>query len=198
MKKAILALAIGAVAQCCVIQASATVVGFEPLASVDGNDAVGNTYVEQGFKFEDLTAGFGFATWGSASTFYTGSTALANNDDSGITQLTRADGGSFNLGSIDLAVLYPGITGDGAVSVTFTGARADQSTVSQTVVVNDGLVQTFSFAGFTNLSSVTWSNEAMYHQFDNLNVTAVPEPGSVAMFLAGIGVLGALGRRRKA
>jgi hypothetical protein len=198
MKKAILALVIGAVAQCCVIEASAAVVSFESLASVDGNDAVGNTYVEQGFRFEDLTAGFGFATWGSASDYYTGSTALLNNDDGGTTRLTQVNGAAFTLGAIDLAVMYPGITAEGAVSVTFSGTRADSSTVSQTFVVNDGAVQTFSFAGFTNLTSVTWNNDPMYHQFDNLNVTAVPEPGSVAMFIAGLGALGALARRRKA
>ena len=38
----------------------------------------------------------------------------------------------------------------------------------------------------------------MYHQFDNINVAAVPEPESYAMFLAGLGLLGFAARRRAA
>jgi len=63
--------------------------------------------------------------------------------------------------------------------------------------VTDTGTQTFSFSGFTNLTSVTWSNDPMYHQFDNIYVTAVPEPESYAMLLAGIGLMGVIARRRR-
>jgi len=200
MKKTILALALAACAQGFAVQASAAVIDFESLASTADNSNVGTTYIEKGFQFDDVTvaSNFGFATWGSANPFFSGSTALINNNDSGITRLTQVGGTAFNLNSIDLTVLYPGLTGDGNVAVTFTGTKLDHSTVTQTFTVNDGAPQTFTFAGFTNLASVTWSDNAMYHQFDNVNVAAVPEPETYAMLLAGLGLIGFMARRRAA
>ena len=197
MKKTILALALAACAQGYAVQASAAVLTFESLASADGNFSIGTTYVEQGFQVDDLTpTAYGFAAWGTSSPFFSGSTALMNNNDSGITKLSQVGGGAFNLNAVDLTVMYPGLTGDGQVAVTFTGTRADSSTVSQTFNVNDGAPQTFTFNGFTNVTAVTWSDNATYHQFDNVNVAAVPEPETYAMFLAGLGLMGVVARRR--
>lgn len=199
MKKAVLALAVAALAQGIAVQASAAVIDFESLASA--NDvAVGASYTEKGFRFDDITtaSNFGFAAWGSANMFFSGSTAMMNDNDGGLTRLSQVNGSAFNLDSIDLTVAYPGLTGDGVVVVTFTGEHADHTTVSQTFAVNDGAPQTFKFTGFNNLTSVTWSNDAMYHQFDNVNVAAVPEPETYAMFLAGLGLLGMARRSRAA
>jgi hypothetical protein len=199
MKKTILALAVAMCAQGYALESSAAVLTFESLASTDGNFSVGATYTEQGFKLDDLTAaGYGFAAWGTSSPFYSGSTALMNNNDAGITKLTQVGGGAFQLNSVDLTVMYPGLTGDGAVAVTFTGTKLDNSTVMQSFNVNDGAPQTFTFTGFTNLASVTWTDNATYHQFDNINVAAVPEPETYAMFLAGLGLMGFMARRRGA
>ena len=198
MKKTIFALAVAMFAQGYAVQASAATLTFESLASADGNFAVGSTYVESGFKLDDITttSAFGFGAWGSDSPFFSGSTALLNKNDAGLTKLTQIGGGAFQLNSVDLTVLYPGLTGDGAVAVTFTGTKLDSSIVTQTFSVNDGAPQTFTFSGFTNLSQVTWQDNATYHQFDNINVVAVPEPESYAMFLAGLGLMGFAARRR--
>ena len=198
MKKTVFALAVAALLGASA-QASATTLTFDALSAADDNFAVGTSYVEQGFQFDDLTpAAYGFAAWGSLSPFSTGSTALINNNDGGLTRLAQVGGAAFNLVSIDLAAMYPGLTGDGAVTVTFTGTRADHSTVTQSFAVNDGAPATFAFSGFSNLTAVTWSNDAMYHQFDNIHVAAVPEPESYAMFLAGLGMFGFMARRRSA
>ena len=122
---------------------------------------------------------------------------MVNNNDGGLTRLSQVGGGAFSLGAIDLVMLYPGYTEDGA-DVTFTGITMDNSIVTQSFHVADSGVQTFAFASnFNNLSSVTWTDGAMYHQFDNINVAAVPEPESFAMFMAGLGILGLISRRRR-
>lgn len=198
MKKIVLALALALGSLGVAQQAGATVIDFESLVHQD--DAVvevGNVYTEDGFTLTNLTSGFGFSTYGTVNAFFSGSTALMNDNDAGLTALTRADGGAFTLSSIDLSTMYPGLTEDG-VDVTFTGVKADLSTVSQTFHVVDGAAATFSFlSGFSNLVSLSWTNDAMYHQFDNISVAAVPEPESVALMLAGLGMVGMMVRRRR-
>ena len=46
---------------------------------------------------------------------------------------------------------------------------------SQKKSCNTPLLAAGSFiSGFTNLTQVTWSQDSPFHQFDNINVTAVP------------------------
>lgn len=198
MKKTLLAAALAAASLGFAAQASAAVLDFESLAH-DGEwtaDA-GYAHVEDGFLLSNLSS-FSFTTWGTQSAFYTGSTALMNDNDAGVTQLTQVGGGLFSLSSVTLATAFPYMTEDN-VSITFLGTLGNGSTVSQTFSVADGAAQVFSFdSSFTNLASVSWANEAMYAQFDNINVAAVPEPESYAMLLAGLGMIGAAMRRRKA
>ena len=197
MKKTLLAAALAAASLGFAAQASATVLDFESLAHAGEWTAdAGYAYVEDGFLLSTLSS-FSFATWGTQSAFYIGSTALMNDNVAGLTQQTQVGGGLISLSSITLATMYPGITED-SVSVTFVGTQGNGSTVSQTFSVADGAAQVFSFdSSFTNLASVSWTNEAMYAQFDDINVAAVPEPESYAMLLLGMGVIGAIARRRK-
>src|ERR1035437_2457796 len=198
MKKTILAMAVAIFAQGYALESSAAVLTFESLSSAADNYSFATTYTEQGFKLDDITAsGTGFSTWGTSSPFYSGSTALINDNWLGLTRLTQVGGGAFALNSIALVTMYPGITDDGS-DVTFTGIKTDSTIVTQTFHVADAAAQmTFAFAsGFTNLSAVTWTNDSNMHQFDNINVAAVPEPESYALFLAGLGIVGVISRRR--
>lgn len=203
MKKILATLAVAASTLCYALPSAAALITFDSLASADDNFAVGSSYTEGGFVLDDITttSSFGFATWGTSSPFYVGSTALINDNDDGLTRLTQVGGGLFNLTSIDLAVMYPGITDDGETTVTFTGYRSDNSTVEQMFFINDGLAQTSYLNGFTDLTSVVWTNGAMYNQFDNISVSgsvpaAVPLPGALALFAPALGLLGFVGRRR--
>jgi len=92
--------------------------------------------------------------------------------------------------SIDLTSLF----GNETVAVSFTGTRSDNSTIAQSFTTDPILstLETFRFTNFTNLVSVDWTQDAPFHQFDNINVsaasaTAVPEPFTILGTLFGTG-----------
>lgn len=196
--------------------ASAVVIDFEDLAGtgvttdadlaiLGGSDINLGSYASAGFVLSNKgTSGYLASTWDSSSLFYTGSVALFNNDfGGGENRLARADGGLFQLHAISLTSLYLNVFGDAAdypVSVTFNGSLADGGNVSQTFLLADNSgMQSVSFdAGFTNLTSVSWSNDGNFHQYDNINVTAVPEPSGIALSLAGLLAIAGIQHRRRA
>lgn len=192
-------------------RADAVVIDFEALAhSGTGQQALpgtGKFYTEKGFNFVSSAPFFNFATWGSGSVNYLGSTALWNGDGTGVTgltTLTRADGGAFDLDSIDIGELF--ISNGGTPSVTFNAVYSGGGTISLRFTT-DGIrvtgdpssFQTLNFTGFTDIVSVSWLQIATFIQFDNVTTdggTAISEPGTLIPFAAGmIGLLG-LARRQ--
>jgi MYXO-CTERM domain-containing protein len=119
---------------------------------------------------------------------------------SATTTLTAQDHSAFSITSIDLVkLLASNVALNG--SVTFYGTKADATPgVSQTFNYN-GNWTTFQFdASFNNLSALTWQQGGLFgakYEFDNINVSAVPEAGTWAMLMAGLGVLGLARRRRQ-
>lgn len=196
MKKTFILLALATGMQVHALDAAAVVLDFDSLAHNDAGIAdAGYRYEEDGFRL--VNAGdWPFATYGTLAGDYTGSTALINDNDNGVTLLAKIGGGAFDLASIDLAELA---LGGSSYNVSFTGATISGGAVNQTFTL-DGLAgaETFLFdPSFTNLTSVVWVNSAAYHQFDNINTTAaVPEPETYAMMLAGLGLVGVWSRRR--
>lgn len=160
----------------------------------------GTSYTEDGFV---LTSSFGHSPLHAlfvadddntlirpaADSYAMGSTARAT------TTLTTASNSAFSISSIDLSkqVLLGG-------SVTFYGVKADHSATVQQTFNYNGSWTTYNFnADFTGLSSVSWKQGAVLGgkvQWDNINVSAVPEPSTYAMLMAGLGLVG-LARRRK-
>lgn len=184
---ALLALAAGTSAQ-------AAVIDFDALAAPGWGTTLRPDYSEDGFQ---LTTNFGF--FGSVhanNLLYAGSAGLYNTPLA-TTSLARAGGGAFSLNSIELADLFS--VGRRAYDVTFIGHVLGGGTVNQTFSVSTANVfSPHTFSGFNNLLSVTWKESlTRVHQFDNINVTAVPEPGTYAMLLAGLGLLGFMGRRKR-
>jgi hypothetical protein len=165
--------------------AQAAVMTFESLAVNDNSFHLqGTTYTESGFTVSSLS-GVGFLSVGTLRSSYAGSTALQEFQSTALTRLTQVGGGNFDLSSIDLADFT---NGGSQPIVNFTGTRADNSTVTQSVTL-DALpgLQTLNFSGFTNLAKVEWNNTGSFsHQFDNINVsaastgtTSVPEPFTI-------------------
>lgn len=217
--------------------ANALIIDFQSLEHNDANKtACSFTYAEKGYTLNNLSE-YPFYTYGTLETFarYPGSTALFNDSRDGVTELVRSNGHSFDLHSIDLAELNGNIQSPDhypQTSVTFVGlfsgggSIAQAFTLDQYFVPNDlSSFQTFNFSGFTNLVKVSWMQQADYHQFDKIVVTAsngrstgagpahapkpdtmllvrggpapVPEPATMLLFGSGIAGLIGPGLRKK-
>ena len=193
-------------------RAGAVVIDFEALEHAgSGQQALpgtGKFYTEKGFNFDSSAPLFNFATWGTNSSNYFGSTALWNGDGTGttgITTLTRAGGGAFDLDSIDIAELNA--TLGGSASVTFEAVLSGGGTIS-TSFTTDGFrttgdltsFQTLNFSGFDDIVSVSWLQVTPFIQFDNVVIdgaTEVSEPGALATFMAGLTLLGLISVARR-
>ena len=165
----------------------------------------GYSVTQDGFTVTDTFQGRGLwsvAPPNSNTGFnYTGSTAMYESPTGGYVTLTQNDGGAFTLISMDTANLGPQRLVQGGVNIVFTGDRQDGAVVTQSYQhgSNDALETVVFGSDFTDLVSVTFDQEFPGGQFDNIRVTSVPEPGSIALF-CGLGATGAgfLVRRRRA
>jgi hypothetical protein len=193
---------------------SAGIVDFSSLSQPGSTYVdVGSTSVtEDGFTFTSNDGDF--YVWGASS----GNLPSGNVADTslfefyaGATTLTSYTG-AFTLNSIDLAPLIAG--GTSTFQVTFTGTKADSSTVSQTFTVNDSpeALTTFDFnSSFTDLVSVSFAqgtnigfftSQDTAYQFDNFNftpaptLTTVPEPASVILLLTALLAAAFVARKR--
>lgn len=147
----------------------------------------GNLYVEDGFML--LNAGPGsLSYYGTLAADFAGSVGMFASSPASIVTLAAVNGRMLSLKSIALAPL---VLGSGPAAVTFTGYETDGGVVSQTFNVGpSSAFTTFTFGDeFKRLSHVQWSQSAVGHQFDNIEVKNGPEPSSAALILF-IGLVG--------
>jgi hypothetical protein len=160
-----------------------TVIDFTSLAT-PGTDYtfLFSPYTEDGFRITPSGGGAGFCQIQSQNTdLFMGSTGLSNCFQNGINTLTRVGGGAFDLFSIDLAPFGRSAGYGGGAPVPFVGTKADGSTVQTefTAPPTPGPFpangfQTYTFSGFNDVVSVSWTHVAPYHQFDNITIDALP------------------------
>jgi hypothetical protein len=141
-----------------------------------------STYTESGYTFTLVTPNAGFPHVGDGSGT-AGTLNWHNNGDNGIGTymlLTKVGGGAFNIESFDYLALDFLTVSSGAFNQTYIGSG----------------VATLNLNGVTSVMFTTGGNGS---GIDNVNVmaAAVPEPESIALMLAGLGVVGALRLRKR-
>jgi VCBS repeat-containing protein len=157
--------------------ASSALINFEDLAhSGFGVGPTFNSYSSNGFTFQGYSAGVGvggdslaLASMGSNTPgAYPGSASLVNRFFSGTTVLSRDNGQSFDLLSLDLSEanvdsLSPPRT------ITFFGTKSNGAVVSKSVVTNGTFgFQPVVFTDFTDVTSVRWTGLSCH--IDNVRV----------------------------
>jgi hypothetical protein len=186
--------------------ARAQVLDFQDLMHANGFPTTMASYSAAGYTISlDPGEGGNFASWGTTSPSFAGSTGLFRNQVGGALSILReAAGGAFDLFSVDLAHMLVGPRDP--VNVTFTGFLAAGGSVTQTFMLGakaDGSpsFQTYTFSNsFRDLARVEWRQDAAYHQFDNISLgggAVVPEPGTLLLLGSGLLGLYKVGRRRR-
>ncbi len=168
----------------CALAAQAAVIDFENLAGTgQGDDSAmfyGPSVVSGGFRFDAGSLASAGPAGPSFGLNYTGSIALLEDSPFGTITMTQVGGGAFSLDGIDLANLYTDVLPQGS-TVTFTGSLVGGGAVFQSFTLAQGNgLQTFAFTGFSGVTSVSWTQDFPFHQFDNVVVSAAAVPGPLA------------------
>lgn len=184
-------------------QASAVVIDFN---AVGGNFADASAFTTQGFTFS-TTAGGLVGVWNSTPyqqdnvtpAIFNGSPYLLAGF--GGLAIAAADGSSFVLNGWDLALGWYQSTTPNTVTATFDLAAGGQ--VTQVLTLHTDSFSSTSLGQAVTRITLTSGNASGntfasgYVSLDNINVSAVPEPTSLALLLAGLGLVGNAARRRR-
>ncbi len=157
-----------------IMNAGAQVLDFEHLRVENGEvNFVGRVVTEDGFQITEYYLNwYEFAVFGTQEPRYPGSTALFNGSFHGLTKISSVNGSAFDVYSIDFALL----NGPGTVQIDLVGTPADGGApILQTITHMDEEMPldliTCQLDGFVNLSSIEWTQESPYHQFDNVVIS---------------------------
>jgi hypothetical protein len=167
---------------------------------VDNVYHLGPTYTEQGYKFSSALNDL--VTWGngfSEDPDPTSSVSMIGYHPLDAITLTRADGGVFDLTSIDFRG-YRGPFNPGTGQLNFSWVLADGTAGSGSSFVQL-TAWTTELLSLKGLKSFTWqpdSTDLNWTWADNVVVSATPIPAALPLFMSALAGLGFLARRRKA
>ena len=172
----------------------AVIIDFQSLEHVDDLQINhGITYTEDGFTVGTTP----LYTNGTLNSAYRGSTAMFYGLQGTDASLTASGGGAFDLTSIDLAEVDPGMATVKFIGHLLSGGTVNQSFTLDGIFTTGSGFETFVFNGFNNITSLVWSNNNPFHQFDNIVVSSVPVPAAIWLFGSGLLGLFAVSRRRR-
>ncbi|MEY2838382.1 MAG: hypothetical protein RJB60_681 [Pseudomonadota bacterium] len=171
------------------------------------NPAIDNTYAAQGVAFTNVSG----LSNDSSFTYYTNAPspvgiALASLDGPAYINVAAGVDSSIEFFYTSSAAVtgaikaYSDLNGTGTLLGTFNFAANDLNTFTDTdgtvyPVLDTWTKGTFNFGGVAK--SFDLSATAGVAGFDNLTISAVPEPESYALGLVGLGLVGAIARRRQ-
>lgn len=140
-----------------------------------------------------------------------GGTILNESGNFGFNALSGTDFLAFNLGigtgnkqeihfdtSVSNVSIWAANTNSGTTSMSAYSSSG--ALLSQTSITNSSQWRMLAVtSGTVGISKVVLEGSGSYYAYDDLsfNVTAVPEPESYALLLAGLGLLGVVSRRSK-
>lgn len=168
-------------------------------------------------NFSPVTNGYGGMDW---SNFYTLNSSTYSAQQSGYVHgTTSGHEVAYNAYANPASILATSNAGFDLYSGNFTAAWNNGLTIQASAVFEGGATDVKTFVvdtshptneifGWTNLASVTFSSfggvdqnlggSGTHFAMDDLNTSAVPEPASTTLLLAGLGAVALVARRRKA
>lgn len=195
------------------------------LAGASQANASTNLVVNGGFEAQTVQSGLGYDTFNSVSQGLTGWTINLRNVDLVSNTLWTAASGNNSLdlngtGKSSISQVISTVIGQ-VYTLSFDLAGNPSGTALKSLSINFGGVGTglydFNITGHTTTSmgwtryttkfAATEAHTALTFAslvsgnagvaLDNISVTAVPEPETYALMLAGLGLMATVGRRRK-
>lgn len=188
---------------CLVLTLAGVVASGDTIIKFDSQEQSGNgvnflaSHTEGGFTIVSSNpSSIAFGSPQQSSTLYHGSAALYNTEND-LTLLTKDDAQTFSFKGISLSDLTPFPL---PLTVVFTGTKSDDSTISRTVFVTGASFSAFTFSGFDDLKSLSFTNgllngvDLVGVEFDNidLEVPAVIETPLPSASIAATVLLGAV------
>ena len=178
-----------------------TTLNFENLANPNnpmGFNSQGQSVTQNLFTVTDNAGGL-FSVSPDSGLNYTGSVALFSDTNGAVATLTQNNGNIFGLNSIDIANLQRQANAPGGVTVVFTGVLQNGGTVMQTFThgPNDNLETVVFGSDFSSVTSVSFTQNTPFNEFDNISVSLAPIPETSTVISLALLCISGIGFARK-